>query len=156
LTIPVGELKGIAEAIGMDVPFFLVGGRAKAEGYGQIISPLPDMEPEWYVVARPTVGCSTPEAYRQLDERSYSWREFPEADELYNDFERVAPCECLDLIKILQRNGAKDAALSGSGSAVFGRFATQGAAEIARSAMKSEGELRTWVVKTLTRSESLK
>jgi len=28
VTIPMGELNGIAEAVGMDVPFFLVGGRA--------------------------------------------------------------------------------------------------------------------------------
>jgi len=153
--IPAGELKGIAEAIGMDVPFFLLGGRAKAEGYGQILTALPDTESEWILVARPEVGCSTPAAYRRLDELQYVWREFPESDELYNDFERVAPCESMDLVEMLLSAGARDAALSGSGSAVFGRFHWRGEADAAKVKLMSNGAQSAWLARTLSRSESL-
>jgi len=155
VTIPTGELNGIAEAIVMDVPFFLVGGRAKAEGYGQKVSALPDPNPDWLVVARPSVGCGTPEAYRRLDELKYDWRDFPDTDEVYNDFERVAPEESLSLIEDLRSLGAKDATLSGSGSAVFGRFETEQDANLAKAKVVAKGASRVWVARSLSRAESL-
>ncbi len=156
VSIPLPELSGIAQAIGMDVPFFLTGGRAKAEGYGHIVTAQPDAPTEWIVVARPAVGTSTPEAYRQLDDKTYEWRDFPSGDELYNDFERVAPCESLDLIEALQTLGAKDAGLSGSGSAVFGRFDSEESAKKCVAQITEKGAQRAWVARSLTRSESLR
>lgn len=155
VTIPSGELKGIAEAIGMDVPFFLVGGRARAEGYGELLTPMPDACEQWILVARPTFGCSTEFAYRRLDEQSYDWSDFPESDLLYNDFERVAPDESLNLIRQLSHCGAKDAALSGSGSAVFGRFTTKAAAEGALDCVRNNPSTTVWLARSIARSESL-
>ncbi len=155
VSIPTAELNGIAEAIGMDVPFFLVGGRARGEGYGEKLTPLADAEAQWMVVARPAVGSATPQAYQRLDELSYGWRDFPTSDELYNDFERVAPCESLELIESLLKLGATDAALSGSGSAVFGRFASREIAERAKFEISSDKTVRSWAVRPLTRTESL-
>ncbi len=155
MTVPAGELAGIASAVGADVPVFLVGGRARAEGYGERLTPLPDSGREWLVVVRPAVGCATGEAYRRLDEMTYEWREFPKGDTLYNDFERVAPCESLDLIERLQAHGARDAALSGSGSAVFGRFGQEDEARGAAKRLLSEGVPSVWVAPTLTRAESI-
>ena len=154
--IPEGELRGIAEAIGMDVPFFLVGGRAKGVGYGEKVAPLPDSQPQWIVVARPAVGCSTPEAYRQLDEHPFAWREFPEGNEVYNDFERTAPAESLRLIQALKANGATGSTLCGSGSAVFGLFADRESASGAKKALQDMGAPKLWLTKTLSRSESLR
>lgn len=154
LMLPEGEGAGIALAVGADVPFFLVGGRARAEGYGERLIPLSDAPREWLVIARPEVGCATGPAFARLDAMTYDWRAFPEGDELYNDFERVAPCESLDLIERLQVHGARDAALSGSGSAVFGRFTTESDAQAALSRMRSEGTKNLWVAPTLTRAES--
>ncbi|MGV3617797.1 MAG: 4-(cytidine 5'-diphospho)-2-C-methyl-D-erythritol kinase [Fimbriimonas sp.] len=155
VTVPEGELAGIALSVGADVPFFLVGGRARAEGYGERLAPMPDAPREWLAIARPEVGCATGPAFARLDAMSYPWREFPTGDELYNDFERVAPCESLDLIERLQRHGARDAALSGSGSAVFGRFSEQADAERAAEALRRERVGSVWVAPTLTRAESL-
>lgn len=148
-------LRAIALEVGADVPFFLVGGRAKAEGYGERLEPLPDGPDEWFLVVRPEIGCPTGEAFQKLDALQYEWRDFPQGDELYNDFERVAPCESLDLIERLQVHGARDAALSGSGSAVFGRFSNPGVAAAAQDALATEGYSRSWVAKTLARKESL-
>ena len=39
------EIMEVARAVGADVPFFLVGGRAKAEGYGEVLGLF--FEREW-------------------------------------------------------------------------------------------------------------
>jgi 4-diphosphocytidyl-2-C-methyl-D-erythritol kinase len=67
--------------------------------------------------------------FRQLDAKPREFRDFPAEDVLYNDFERVAPCASLDLIERLLVYGADDAALTGSGSVVFGRFPDRASAE---------------------------
>lgn len=90
-------LLDLALKVGADVPFFLRGGRAKAEGYGQILTQLVDLPETWMLIGKPPVACSTPEAFRMLDQVEYEWQDFPEEDDLYNDFERVAPEECLQL-----------------------------------------------------------
>lgn len=154
---PEAELRSIAAAVGMDVPFFLVGGRARGEGYGQRLTPEPDSAPQWMVVAQPRgVSCATGPAYQALDAQAYTWRDFPsDPSELYNDFERVAPCACTDLIERLQVRGATAAGLTGSGSAVFGFAASEDAAQRIAEAIGAEGA-DTWVCRSLTRAESLK
>lgn len=151
--VSVTELSSIATAIGVDTPFFLVGGRARAEHYGEQVIPLPDAPVEWYVVAKPEAGCASGAMYAALDGQERDWREWPETDSLYNDFERVAPAECRDLIERLRGLGARDAGLTGSGSAVFGRFDSEARAE---SAANSMADVRHWIARSLTRSESLR
>jgi len=149
------ELMTVALAVGADVPFFLTGGLARGEGYGQKLTPLPDRPREWLLIARPEVSCSTKEMYGLLDEKEFEWNEFPDEDLLYNDFERVAPCECIELIERVQRLGARDAGLTGSGSAVFGRFDAEPMAEIACERLLEDFEGHGYVVPTLSREESL-
>ena len=153
--LPHAEMFGLAQTIGADVPFFLVGGRAKAEGYGERLQELADEMNEWFVLAKPPVGCDTKASFQKLDEKSYSWREFPDPLELYNDFERVAPCECIELIERLQVHGATGAGLTGSGSAVFGKFPDEREARKAAEIAEQESSARVWVVRSLTRAESL-
>jgi 4-diphosphocytidyl-2-C-methyl-D-erythritol kinase len=155
--LPGHMLMDVAAAVGMDVPFFLMGGTAAAEGYGERLTPLPDRDIEWLVVVKPEVGCPTADAYSALDEKTFDWRPMPTGEffELYNDFECVAPCECLDLIELLKTYGAADAALSGSGSAAFGRFPSGVAAEAAKEVLARSGYPQSWVVHTLSRAESL-
>ena len=137
--LPDYEKKAIAKSIGADVSFFLMGARARAEGYGEKLTKLESPDPaEWYVIAQPEDRCNTKEAYERLDGMDYEWQEFPSDDGLYNDFERVAPCGSLDLIERLQVHGARDAGLTGSGSAVFGRFTTEDAARVAELKMLGE------------------
>lgn len=137
--LPEYERNAVAKSIGADVPFFLLGGRARGEGYGEKLTKLPSPDPvQWYVVAQPEDRCNTGEAYAQLDQQTYDWRPFPTEDELYNDFERVAPCGSLDLLDRLKVHGATGAGLTGSGSAVFGVFTDQTAAEKAASKMANE------------------
>lgn len=150
------DAQAVALAVGADVPFFLVGGRARATGYGEILNPQPDGDRKWAVVVKPTIGCSTPEMYARLDEQVYEWRDFPAEDEAtYNDFERVAPCQTGDLAERLQVFGAKQAGLSGSGSAVFGVFSSEDGALGAQGRVQEEGLGQSSVAPFLTRAESL-
>jgi 4-diphosphocytidyl-2C-methyl-D-erythritol kinase len=57
----------IAAQVGSDVPLFLVGGTVLGQDRGQQVSPLPDLEPTWCVVAVPAIGVSTPQAFRDWD-----------------------------------------------------------------------------------------
>lgn len=143
----------VAAAVGMDVPFFLIGGRARAIGYGERLEPLPDVEQQWLVIVKPDVSVSTAEAYALLDSKEREWREFDGS--LYNDFERIAPCVCGELAERFQVLGAKGALLCGSGSAVFGVFDSKEAAHVALAPMADEGFDKSWAVPTLTREESL-
>lgn len=149
------DQREIAIAVGADVPFFLVGGRARGEGYGERLTPLPDRGPDWIVLARPEIGISTPEAYRRLDAACREWRAFPkEGEPPFNDFEAVAPPECRAAAARLVSLGARAACLCGSGSAVFAEFETEGEAVQAAETMAIEGH-RTWAVTTLSRAECL-
>ena len=127
--LPPAELAGIAAAVGADVPFFLTGGRALAEGYGERLTPLPDPGPAWFVVIRPPVGCGTVAMYQALDAAR------PHADPLAdapigtNDFESVAPAECRALLHFLREGFGHTAGLTGSGSALFAACDSQADAE---------------------------
>ena len=57
----------IAAEVGSDVPLFLIGGSILGLDRGQEVYPLPDIEPTWCVVATPSIGVSTPQAFRDWD-----------------------------------------------------------------------------------------
>lgn len=56
-----------AAAIGADVAFCLVGGRARVTGIGEQIEPLPFLDAT-YTLLTPPFGCSTPAVYALWDE----------------------------------------------------------------------------------------
>ncbi len=56
-----------ASALGADVPFCLVGGRARVRGIGELIEPLPFV-PMAITLVIPPLRISTPAAYRAWDE----------------------------------------------------------------------------------------
>jgi 4-diphosphocytidyl-2-C-methyl-D-erythritol kinase len=55
LRLPPGKLLSLAASLGADVPFFLRGGIALAQGRGDIITPLPPAPPMWTVLVLPDV-----------------------------------------------------------------------------------------------------
>lgn len=70
-----------------------------------------------------------------------------------NDFERVVFPECPDLRevkRVLQREGARYVSLSGSGSTLYGLFASSGQAEAAAASMRAAGHAAV-ATTTLTR-----
>ena len=164
---PLGFLRELASAIGADVPFFLAGGTALGLGRGEEIYPLVDLPPHHVVLVRPPYGVSTSEAYAWYDEdRAAGLREPRElqmlpvpwptrAAQMINDLEppvvRRHP-EIAGLRTALRDAGAVAAAMSGSGSAVFGLFRGRAAAaRVIRPLAKSGA--RAILTRTLTRGE---
>ncbi len=132
------QLFAVAEGLGADVPFCLHGGKCLCTGIGEKLSPLPEEEPLFLVVAKGKTGLSTPEMYRRLDERRKRV-----AEELFlNAFEPVAMEVLADIGMLKQRLlilGASEARMTGSGSAVFGIFHTSETAEQSAAILRQEG-----------------
>ena len=57
----------VAAGLGADVPFCLVGGRARVTGIGDVLVPLPP-EDRTFTLLTPPFGVSTPAVYRAWDE----------------------------------------------------------------------------------------
>ena len=56
-----------ASRLGADIPFCMIGGRARVRWIGEIVDPLPFVDDEFTLVI-PPFGCSTPAVYRAWDE----------------------------------------------------------------------------------------
>jgi len=164
---PVSLLREVGAAIGSDVPFFLSGGTALGLGRGEEIYPLVDLPPHYVVIVRPPFGVSTAEAYAWYDEdRTAGLRENREfqtlpvpwpsrAAQMVNDLEPpvIRRHQEISAFKSqLREAGATAAAMSGSGSAVFGLFRSRLAAERAVKPLSRNGA-RALVTRTLTRAE---
>jgi 4-diphosphocytidyl-2-C-methyl-D-erythritol kinase len=160
------HLVEIASRLGADVPFFLRGGRALGVGRGDEIYPLPDVARRSILVVSPCdLGVPTRDAYRWLARRltkrpdpSKLWQFCalcwsPLGGALSNDFEAAVFPRYSRLAAIkreLLRQGAAEASLAGSGSAVFGIFRNPAKA---RRAARAFPEDQVFVCSTLSRAE---
>jgi 4-diphosphocytidyl-2-C-methyl-D-erythritol kinase len=57
----------LAASLGADVPFCLLGGRARVTGIGEVLEPLPHVE-RTFTLLTPPFGVSTPAVYRKWDD----------------------------------------------------------------------------------------
>jgi len=157
------ELEDIARSLGADVAFFLEGGAVLGVERGDLLFPLRDTAPAWVVLARPDFGVSTKDAYAWWDEtdrarRPAKARPVTRADEWVNDLQRPVAARHRSITKLvrqLQGRGARYAAMSGSGSAVFGLFDERVAAFEAAQAT-SGPRVTTWITRTTGRREHLR
>ena len=67
VALPGVERLKLAAEIGSDVPLFLLGGAVLGLGRGEQVVPIPDLPRTWCVVAVPSVGVSTPAAFKAWD-----------------------------------------------------------------------------------------
>jgi 4-diphosphocytidyl-2-C-methyl-D-erythritol kinase len=169
LDVDMPTLSRLASSIGSDVPFFLVGGTALGLGRGDDIYPLTDLPRTHVVIVRPPFGVSTAEAYGWYDNegrgrvREPARRPLPGrwpdwAMNLRNDLEPPVMRHHPTIRRIkhlLLEAGAVSAAMSGSGSAVFGLFERLDAARRTTADLARPG----WQVactRTLSRAEYAK
>ena len=135
------SLLEIAERVGADVPFCLVGGTRLCRGIGEQMSDFPAPEGVFLVV-KPEFSCPTGEAYRKYDGSPLPVHGGLEgfraavpggyAPEMYNVFQRLySDGRIEDICRRLREAGAKGAILTGSGSACFGVFGSREDAESA-------------------------
>jgi 4-diphosphocytidyl-2-C-methyl-D-erythritol kinase len=67
VALPGVERLKLAAEIGSDVPLFLLGGAVLGLGRGEQVVPMPDLPRTLCVVAMPSVGVSTPAAFKAWD-----------------------------------------------------------------------------------------
>jgi 4-diphosphocytidyl-2-C-methyl-D-erythritol kinase len=104
-----------ASRLGADIPYCMVGGRARVTGIGEVVEPLPPLDREFTLVA-PPFGVSTPAVFRAWDEMGGPSGDGP------NDLESAALAVEPRLVawreRILDVLGAAPV-LAGSGSTWF-------------------------------------
>jgi 4-diphosphocytidyl-2-C-methyl-D-erythritol kinase len=159
-------LMEIASSLGADVPFFLHGGRALGIGRGDEIYPLPDAPRRHVLVVSPhEIAVPTKQAYGWLSEEltnredptklvrfcALCWS--PQGGALSNDFEAAVFPRYPRLAAIkreLLQQGAAEASLAGSGSAVFGVYQHPAKARRAARAFPKD---QVFLCSTLSRAE---
>ena len=122
-----GELMHLALRLGADVPVFIFGQNAFAEGIGEELTPI-CLAPAWYVVLQPEVVISTKEIFASSD-LTRDTKPIKIADFLerggQNDLEPVVCRKFPEVAKHLQwLKQFGDARLTGSGACVFAAFPT--------------------------------
>jgi 4-diphosphocytidyl-2-C-methyl-D-erythritol kinase len=148
------DLQAAAASLGADVPYFLQGGAMLGEGRGDVLAAAPEPPASWVVLALPEFGISTNDAYAWLDQSDGR----PTGGlhpERRNDLEPVVARrhpEIARLVSDLARLGARQAAMSGSGSAVFGLFSSRSRADRAARSLAHGGN-RAIVTRTIDRRE---
>ncbi len=166
------DLIRLAAELGSDVPFFLHGGTAIGLSRGEELYPVDDVARLGVVVIKPSFGVGTAEAYGWLDaDRATGIEEVrgPErpqgievgwtggrlqlANDLQAPVSRRHPA-IAEMIKACVTHGAMAAAMSGSGSSVFGVFSEATARRALPHLQRPD-----WLVmltRTLSRQEAAK
>jgi 4-diphosphocytidyl-2-C-methyl-D-erythritol kinase len=161
--LPFEEVPYVLRELGSDVPFFALGGLAAGYGRGDEVYKLDDAAEYWVLLVDPGIMIVTKEAYSWLTvpDKSNNIEGFRDDAELgcagdvwTNDFEGPVFARYPQLAAIkeeLLELGAYRAALSGSGSTVFGQF--QMVSDVIRAANALKGRFRVKVTKPLPRWE---
>ena len=151
------QLAGLGLSLGADVPVFVRGASAWAEGVGERLAPV-ELPPRWYLVLDSGVRVETARLFQAPD----LTRDAPpltiaavaSADELDNAFEPVlrarapAIADALDALSCFGR-----ARVTGTGGGCFVAFDTRAAAERAASALANRYTVQ--VTRGLSRSPLL-
>lgn len=152
--VPADEQRRIGTALGADIPYFFEGGTALGVERGDVVRPMADVRRAWVVLAVPSFGVSTNEAFAWWDEEQGRGRSAAPADVAWiNDLQRPVVRrypEIGRMIRALRRLGATHAAMTGSGSTVFGLFSRQGVALDAAAALFGR-RCRVLVTRTIDR-----
>ena len=149
------DLEKLGEQIGSDVAFCIAGGTSLARGRGEVLEDLTPMPDCAIVVCKPGFSISTPELFRKLDQ--IGLRTHPDTAgmlsalesgnlkeismRMFNVFEEVEDRRMrseAEIKHVLLDYGALGAVMTGTGSAVFGVFSDETAAETCAAHLRSE------------------
>ena len=148
--VGVERLSELGLSLGADVPVFVRGDNAWAEGVGEVLTPI-DLPPAWYVLADPGVHVPTAALFQMpeltRDSPPATMHDFVSEAVLDNAFEPV----------LRRREPAVEAAfaalaqvgtprLTGTGSGCFVEFAQRESAASALARLRSDApHLRAWL-----------
>ena len=153
------QLLHLAERLGSDVPFFLRSAAALVQGRGEMVTPIEARSDYFLVLIFPGFAIESREAYRWLDEaRDSTGRESPGISRIdvlkkeyqngaidrwtfFNSFQGVVASRfpaVKHTITALYRCGALYSCLSGSGSSLYGLYASDKEAASACKELQTE------------------
>lgn len=158
------DLERMAAELGSDVPFCVRSVTAMVRGRGEQLLKLPKLPLCWFVICKPEFSFSTAEMYAKLDEiepvssidtlgliKALEYQDMQEiSDRLGNCFEGVLE-ESSEIFAIKNRLlalGARNACMSGSGSAVYGLFTQEDEAKAAAAALQ-KAYPQTWFAESV-------
>lgn len=151
------RLAALGQALGADVPVFVRGRNAWAEGVGERLLPVA-LPPAWYVLASPGVHAATAALFQApdltRDAPPVTIAGFLSGAVLGNAFEPVLRCRepaVEAVFKALARIGTPR--LTGSGSGCFVEFADRDSAEAALAALPLG--MNAWLARGAERSPLL-
>lgn len=153
------ELMALGLKLGADVPFFIFGQNAFAEGVGEALQPVETPEC-WYVVIEPGVSAPTAEIFSSSDltrnTKPVRITDFSKAPICFekNDLQAVATKlfpPIAEAIDWLRQFG--DARMTGSGACVFCAFPQEHQADEVLDAMREAGATgwKAWKAKAIER-----
>ena len=147
------ELMERGVKLGADVPYCIMRGTVLAEGIGEILTPLSPMPKCYVLIAKPAISVSTKMVYEKLD--SHEIEDHPDIDgilaglkagdlkEVAGSMGNVLECVTVDaypvidqIKKMMIKEGALNAMMSGSGPTVFGIFDEKATARKAADAIR--------------------
>lgn len=167
LNLPKERLEALAAQLGSDVPFFVRGGTALIEGRGEYVTPLPDAEALWLVLAKPSIGVPTAQVFRSLGPESYTRGD--DSDAVVSAIRERRPLPFERLTNALEPGvlqmfpsvakardllldaGAPLVRMSGSGPTLFAPFRRLAdAAAVAERARANTSDVAIWLTHTIT------
>jgi len=155
LGLPRERLAEIGVTLGADVPFFVFGRNAFAEGVGEVLTAV-DVPPAWYLVLAPQVSVPTEEIFKDpgltRDTKPVKIAVFFADDgsgEFRNDLEPVAVRKYPAVGRALEwlAGAGRRGRMSGSGASVFAVFGNESDAR--RAAEQAPSDVRAFVAKGL-------
>lgn len=169
LGLSAARIEALAARLGSDTAFFMHGGTARIAGRGEVVEPLPDAEPLWLALVKPSVNVSTPTVFRAVTPAEYGDAADTEAviaairagqplpfDRLTNTLERGvlrAYPEVAHIQKSLLDLGAPLVVMSGSGPSLFAPYRSlREAASLVERAR--ERQLNAWLCHSVTRAQA--
>ena len=158
------DLERMAAELGRDVPFCVRSVTAMVRGRGEQLLKLPKLPLCWFVICKPEFSFSTAEMYAKLDEKepvssidtlglikALEYQDMQEiSDRLGNCFEGVLEerSEIFAIKNRLLALGARNACMSGSGSAVYGLFTQEDEAKAAAAELQ-KAYPQTWFAESV-------
>jgi 4-diphosphocytidyl-2-C-methyl-D-erythritol kinase len=156
LGLSLNELTTRGATLGADVPVFLAGRTAWAEGIGEILTPV-DLPENWYLIVAPECHVSTAQVFshEQLTRNTSpikmaAFFQGNSRNDCQNLVRRLHP-EVDKILNFLENIG--EARLTGTGGCVFACFESQ---KLARAAQEQiPGEWQSWIAKGLNQSPAV-